>query len=240
MPAAMTATPRCCWARPSTSPRRATSTARCTSSSSRPRKVSAAPRRWSRTACSGASPATRSSACTTGPGMPLGKFAVRSGPMMAGGAFFDIDIKGRGAHGARPEAGVDPVLVASHVTAALQSIVARNVRPVDTAVLSVTQIHGGDAYNVIPQTARLSGTVRAFSNEVMALIGRNHRARRRGRGGRLRREGQAPISASFSRPRSTMRAKPTTRPASAPRSSARRASSAIPRSSWLPRTSPSC
>ena len=107
------------------------------------------------------------------PGMPLGKFAVRSGPMMAGGAFFDIDIEGRGAHGARPEAGVDPVLVASHVTAALQSIVARNVRPVDTAVLSVTQIHGGNAYNVIPQTVRLSGTVRAFSNEVMALIGRN-------------------------------------------------------------------
>ncbi|MCC6209817.1 MAG: amidohydrolase [Burkholderiales bacterium] len=106
------------------------------------------------------------------PGMPLGKFAVRSGPMMAGGAFFDIDIEGRGAHGARPEAGVDSVLVASHVTAALQSIVARNVRPVDTAVLSVTQIHSGDAYNVIPQTARLSGTVRAFSNEVMELIGR--------------------------------------------------------------------
>jgi len=107
------------------------------------------------------------------PGMPLGRFAVRSGPMMAGGAFFDIDIEGRGAHGARPEAGVDSVLVAAHVTAALQSIVARNVRPVDTAVLSVTQIHGGNAYNVIPQTARLSGTVRAFSNEVMELIGRN-------------------------------------------------------------------
>ena len=107
------------------------------------------------------------------PGMPLGKFAVRSGPMMAGGAFFDIDIEGRGAHGARPEAGVDSVLVASHITAALQSIVARNVRPVDTAVLSVTQIHAGDAYNVIPQTARLSGTVRAFSSEVMGLIGRN-------------------------------------------------------------------
>ncbi|MEW6687498.1 MAG: M20 aminoacylase family protein [Pseudomonadota bacterium] len=107
------------------------------------------------------------------PGMPLGRFAVRAGPMMAGGAFFDIDIEGRGAHGARPEAGIDPVLVAAHVTAALQSIVARNVRPVDTAVLSVTQIHGGNAYNVIPQGARLSGTVRAFSNDVMQLIGRN-------------------------------------------------------------------
>jgi len=107
------------------------------------------------------------------PGMPLGKFAVRSGAMMAGGAFFDIDIEGRGSHGARPEAGVDSILVAAHVTAALQSIVSRNVRPVDTAVLSVTQVHGGNAYNVIPQTVRLSGTVRAFSNDVMTLIGRN-------------------------------------------------------------------
>ena len=107
------------------------------------------------------------------PGMALGKFAVRSGAMMAGGAFFDIDIEGRGSHGARPEAGVDSILVAAHVTAALQSIVSRNVRPVDTAVLSVTQVHGGNAYNVIPQTVRISGTVRAFSNEVMELIGRN-------------------------------------------------------------------
>jgi len=107
------------------------------------------------------------------PGMPLGHFAVRAGPMMAGGGFFDIDIEGVGSHGARPEAGIDPVLVASHVTVALQSIVARNVRPVETAVVSVTQIHGGGAYNVIPQTARLSGTVRAFSTEVMQLIERN-------------------------------------------------------------------
>jgi amidohydrolase len=107
------------------------------------------------------------------PGMPLGRFAVRAGPMMAGGAFFDIEIEGVGSHGARPESGVDPVLVAAHVTAALQSIVARNVRPVDTAVLSVTQIHSGDAYNVIPQRARLSGTARCFSNEVMALIEKN-------------------------------------------------------------------
>ncbi|HTT40145.1 MAG TPA: M20 aminoacylase family protein [Burkholderiales bacterium] len=106
------------------------------------------------------------------PGMQLGKFAVRSGPMMAGGAFFDIDIEGRGAHGARPEAGIDPVLAAAQVTVALQSIVSRNVRPVDTAVVSVTQIHAGDAYNVIPQRARLSGTARAFSGEVMDLIGR--------------------------------------------------------------------
>ncbi len=104
------------------------------------------------------------------PGLALGKFAVRAGPMMAGGAYFDIHVTGRGAHGARPESGIDPVLVASHIAIALQSIVSRNLRPVDAAVVSVTKIHGGDAYNVIPQTAQLSGTVRAFTPEVMALV----------------------------------------------------------------------
>ncbi|MSQ54426.1 MAG: amidohydrolase [Betaproteobacteria bacterium] len=107
------------------------------------------------------------------PGLPVGKFAVRSGSMMAGGAFFDIDITGVGSHGARPESSVDPVLVAAHMTAVLQTIVSRNVRPVETAVVSVTQIHAGDAYNVIPQTARISGTVRAFSMDVMELVKKN-------------------------------------------------------------------
>ena len=104
------------------------------------------------------------------PGLAVGKFQIRPGAMMAGGAFFDIAITGRGAHGARPESGVDPVVVASHITAALQSIVARNVRPVDTAVVSVTKIHAGDAYNVIPEKATLGGTVRCFSNSVMDLV----------------------------------------------------------------------
>jgi hippurate hydrolase len=104
------------------------------------------------------------------PGLPLGQFAVRAGPMMAAGAFFDIRVTGKGAHGARPETGIDPVMVASHIAIALQTIVSRNAPPVETAVLSVTKIHGGDAYNVIPQTAQLAGTVRAFSRELMALI----------------------------------------------------------------------
>ncbi len=107
------------------------------------------------------------------PGLPVGKFAVKSGPMMAGGAFFDIQVTGHGAHGARPERSVDSVLVAAHIAVALQAIVARNAPPTETAVLSVTKIHGGDAYNVIPQTAQLSGTVRAFSRDVMALIEKN-------------------------------------------------------------------
>jgi amidohydrolase len=104
------------------------------------------------------------------PGLPLGYFAVRSGPMMAGGAFFDIDIEGKGAHGARPESSIDPVVVSSHLVVALQAIISRSTSPQDTAVLSVTQIHSGDAYNVIPQAARISGTVRAFSTDVMHQI----------------------------------------------------------------------
>jgi amidohydrolase len=104
------------------------------------------------------------------PGVGIGKFAIRPGAMMAGGAYFDITVEGRGAHGARPESGIDPVLIASHITTALQSIVARNVRPQDTAVLSVTQIHGGDAYNVIPASAVMRGTARAFSRETLSLI----------------------------------------------------------------------
>jgi amidohydrolase len=104
------------------------------------------------------------------PGLPVGQFAIRPGPMMAGGAFFDIAITGRGSHGARPEGSIDPVLVACHITAALQSIVARNVPPADTAVVSVTRISGGDAYNVIPQTAILAGTARTFRGETMDLV----------------------------------------------------------------------
>jgi len=109
------------------------------------------------------------------PKLPIGQFCVRSGAMMAGGAFFDIDITGVGSHGARPEAGIDSLMVAVQIASTLQTIVSRNVRPVDTAVVSVTQFHAGDAYNVIPQTARLSGTVRAFSKDVMALVERNMR-----------------------------------------------------------------
>ena len=105
-----------------------------------------------------------------GPGIPVGNFAIRPGAMMAGGAFFDIAVTGTGAHGARPESGIDPVVVAAQITLALQTIISRNTAPQDTAVLSITQIHGGDAYNVIPETARLSGTVRAFRREVMAMI----------------------------------------------------------------------
>ena len=104
------------------------------------------------------------------PGLPVGEYAICPGPMMAGGAFFDITIRGKGAHGARPESSIDPVLTACHIATALQSVVARNVAPTDTAVLSVTQILAGSAYNVIPQEAVLRGTARAFRTETMQLI----------------------------------------------------------------------
>jgi hippurate hydrolase len=107
------------------------------------------------------------------PGLAVGKFTIRTGPMMAGGGFFDITVLGRGAHGARPESGVDPVIAASHIAAALQTIVSRNVRPVDTAVVSVTRFHAGDAYNVIPERAVIGGTVRAFENDTFTLIEQN-------------------------------------------------------------------
>jgi amidohydrolase len=104
------------------------------------------------------------------PGLPIGQYAITPGPAMSGGAFFDIVVTGRGAHGARPEESIDPVLAACHIVTALQSVIARNVPPRETGVLSVTRVIGGDAYNVIPQSATISGTARAFNTAVMTLI----------------------------------------------------------------------
>jgi hippurate hydrolase len=103
------------------------------------------------------------------PGLAVGQFAVMAGPMMAGADEFEITVSGQGAHAAMPHQGVDPVLAGSALVQALQSVVSRNVHPVDSAVLSVTQFHAGDAYNVIPEQALLRGTVRAFKSEVQEL-----------------------------------------------------------------------
>jgi len=100
------------------------------------------------------------------PGMPVGEYAISEGPAMAGGAFFDITVSGKGAHGAHPDAGMDPVIAACHIATAAQTIVARNLNPADPAVISITKIGGGDAYNVIPETATMSGTARFFSRKV--------------------------------------------------------------------------
>ncbi len=104
------------------------------------------------------------------PGMLVGHFAVMPGPMMASYDIFEIVIKGRGAHAAMPHNGIDPVTLAASLVHELQTIVSRNVPPVDAAVVSVTQIHGGDTWNVIPPEVVLRGTVRSFKPEVQNLI----------------------------------------------------------------------
>jgi amidohydrolase len=98
---------------------------------------------------------------------PVGTFFTRPGPVMAASASFDLHVVGRGAHAARPEGGHDPVVAAAHVVTALQSVVSRTISPFDTAVVSVTQIHGGDAYNIIPEDVRICGNCRAYRTEVM-------------------------------------------------------------------------
>ena len=104
------------------------------------------------------------------PDLNHGELAILPGPAMAGADFFDITINGYGAHGAMPERSKDPIVIAMAATQALQSIVSRNITPTDAAVVSITQIHAGSAYNVIPGEAKLSGTMRAFSDEVRALM----------------------------------------------------------------------
>ena len=103
-------------------------------------------------------------------GSKVGQFGIHAGPTMASSNEFEITITGRGSHAAIPNDSVDSVIVATHLVQALQTIVSRNVKPVDTAVLSVTQIHAGEAYNVIPETAVVRGTVRTFTTAVLDLI----------------------------------------------------------------------
>ena len=104
------------------------------------------------------------------PGMPAGIFGVGSGPIMASVDTFDLTINGRGGHAAMPDQCIDPILIASQVVSALQSIPSRNTHPVDSVVISVTQIHAGDAYNVIPDSVQMHGTVRTFQPETQKEI----------------------------------------------------------------------
>ncbi len=104
------------------------------------------------------------------PGMAVGQFGVTAGPMMGSSNEFEIRLTGKGAHAALPHNGIDPVLTATHLVQALQSIITRNKKPIDAAVLSVTEIHAGDATNIIPDSAVIRGTVRTFSFDVLDLI----------------------------------------------------------------------
>ncbi|HST94274.1 MAG TPA: M20 aminoacylase family protein [Microvirga sp.] len=103
------------------------------------------------------------------PGIPLGHFAIRPGPMMAAADRFTIVIEGKGGHAARPHDCIDPVVVSAHVITALQSVASRSVDPLESAVVSVCSVKAGDAFNVIPQKVTLLGTVRTLSPEVRDL-----------------------------------------------------------------------
>lgn len=109
------------------------------------------------------------------PGMPRGQFGIRTGTMTAYLDTFEIEVTGKGCHGAMPETGVDSVVIAAQLVNALQTIVSRSTSATDSAVVSVTQIHGGDTWNVIPESVVLRGTVRtldaAIQDKVEAMMG---------------------------------------------------------------------
>ena len=102
------------------------------------------------------------------PNLEIGQIGYRPGPMMASADSFDLTIKGKGGHAAYPHTTVDPIVVGSLVVAALQTLTSREISPVDSVVVTVTQFHAGTAYNVIPSVAELKGTVRCLSNAVRA------------------------------------------------------------------------
>jgi amidohydrolase len=105
-----------------------------------------------------------------GPGIPVGQFAIRPGPIMAATDSIDIKITGHGGHAARPHICIDSLLVGAQLVNALQSIVSRSVDPLESAVISVCEFHAGNARNVIPQTAELRGTIRTLTSEVRELV----------------------------------------------------------------------
>lgn len=106
------------------------------------------------------------------PRLPAGSFATRAGPLMGAYDVFEIIATGKGAHAAMPYLGKDPMLFAAHAINALQTIVSRNLHPLDAGVVSVTQVHAGDTWNVIPEQVVLRGTVRTFEPDVQDLIER--------------------------------------------------------------------
>lgn len=109
------------------------------------------------------------------PGIPVGHFAVKPGPLMAAADKFTITVTGRGGHAAHPHQCADPLVAGAQMVGAMQSIVARNVDPLDAAVLSICSFRSGDTYNVIPQVATILGTVRTLKPEVQAIVqGRIH------------------------------------------------------------------
>lgn len=103
------------------------------------------------------------------PGLPLGAFAIRPGPIMAAADRFDIVIEGRGGHAAKPHDTIDPVVIAAQIISATQTIASRNADPLDSVVVSITRVDAGTTYNIIPQSVLLQGTVRTLSETMRDL-----------------------------------------------------------------------
>ena len=101
---------------------------------------------------------------------PLGWLHVAEGPVMAGADLFNVKITGKGGHGAAPETTIDPIVCAAQMITAIQSVVSRNIEPLKPAVISVTTVHSGTAFNIIPQTAELGGTIRTFEPAVRKMV----------------------------------------------------------------------
>ncbi|MDQ0058632.1 amidohydrolase [Paenibacillus harenae] len=104
------------------------------------------------------------------PDLPVGTIGIKGGPLMAAADGFVVEVEGRGSHAAVPEAGLDPIVTAAHMITALQSIVSRNVSALDSAVVSVTRLNAGTAWNIIPDKAVFDGTLRTFSDEVRSVV----------------------------------------------------------------------
>jgi amidohydrolase len=104
------------------------------------------------------------------PGSKAGVFKIKSGPLLAANDRFQIIVKGNGCHAALPQTGIDPIIIGAQIVIALQSIVSRNVNPLNSAVISITMFNGGSAYNVIPEEITLSGTIRTLDEETQKII----------------------------------------------------------------------
>ena len=104
------------------------------------------------------------------PGMPVGSFAIKPGPIMAAFDIFNLKVIGRGGHAAMPQTTVDPIIVGTKIIDAFQAIISRSIDPQEPSVLSVTQFHGGDAYNVIPNQVEIKGCTRCFSPNVQKKL----------------------------------------------------------------------
>ena len=104
------------------------------------------------------------------PELPLGTFGVNPGPMMAAVDEFDIIVQGKGGHAAIPQLAIDPIVIAAQIVNSIQTIISRSIDPVDKALISITKIHGGTAYNVIDDGVQLSGTIRSFKAETRSFI----------------------------------------------------------------------